>query len=157
MKALTIKQPYIDSILSGEKTIELRTRRTSHRGLFLLHCSRQPHSTRSGEIVAICTLKNCREACKEDSERAMVDESYIRKPMYAYEIELYYVFTRGWVEKGQLGFWNCEVPFERGHEVAKVESKDKQLLYVGAMVILAIFAVILIAVLYKTGVIIDKP
>jgi hypothetical protein len=33
MKAINLDQPWAELILSGRKTIELRTRRTSHRGL----------------------------------------------------------------------------------------------------------------------------
>lgn len=37
MRALSIRQPWAELILSGRKTIETRTWRTSHRGLIAVH------------------------------------------------------------------------------------------------------------------------
>lgn len=37
MKCLTIKQPYVDHILAGLKTVENRNWRTSYRGPLLIH------------------------------------------------------------------------------------------------------------------------
>jgi len=41
-KVLSIKQPWIDLILTGEKTIEVRTWKTSYRGRLYLHSPQQP-------------------------------------------------------------------------------------------------------------------
>lgn len=40
MKALSLKQPYAELVVSGKKTIELRKWNTSHRGSFLIHASK---------------------------------------------------------------------------------------------------------------------
>ena len=40
MKALSLKQPFAELIVSGRKTIELRTWKTSFRGKFLVHASK---------------------------------------------------------------------------------------------------------------------
>ena len=37
MKCLSVSQPYADLIISGKKTIELRTWNTKFRGEFLVH------------------------------------------------------------------------------------------------------------------------
>ncbi len=37
MKALSIRQPWAELILLGRKTIETRTWRTAHRGVFAIH------------------------------------------------------------------------------------------------------------------------
>jgi len=42
MKVLSIKQPYVELILSGKKTIELRSWNTKFRGEFLVHASKKP-------------------------------------------------------------------------------------------------------------------
>jgi predicted transcriptional regulator len=42
MKVLSIKQPFVELILSGKKTIELRTWNTKFRGEFLIHASKNP-------------------------------------------------------------------------------------------------------------------
>jgi hypothetical protein len=39
MKALSLHQPYAELILQGRKTIETRTWRTAHRGLFAIHAA----------------------------------------------------------------------------------------------------------------------
>lgn len=40
MKALSLKQPYAELIVTGQKTIELRSWKTKHRGKFLVHASK---------------------------------------------------------------------------------------------------------------------
>jgi len=42
MKALTIKQPFVELILQGKKRIELRNWNTNFRGRFLIHASKVP-------------------------------------------------------------------------------------------------------------------
>ena len=41
MKCLSIKQPYAELMVSGKKTIELRTWNTKFRGEFLVHASKK--------------------------------------------------------------------------------------------------------------------
>ena len=40
MKALSLKQPYAELIVIGQKTIELRSWKTKHRGKFYIHASK---------------------------------------------------------------------------------------------------------------------
>lgn len=40
MKALSLKQPYAELVVSGRKTIELRNWKTNFRGEFLVHASK---------------------------------------------------------------------------------------------------------------------
>lgn len=40
MKALSLKQPYAELVISGKKTIELRKWKTKFRGEFLVHASK---------------------------------------------------------------------------------------------------------------------
>ena len=42
MKALTVKQPWADLIVSGVKDIENRTWQTNYRGRILIHASKNP-------------------------------------------------------------------------------------------------------------------
>lgn len=42
MKALSLKQPYAELVVSGKKTIELRKWNTKFRGRFLIHASKIP-------------------------------------------------------------------------------------------------------------------
>lgn len=43
MKALSLRQPWASLVLSGTKTIENRTWRTSYRGCILIHAAREPN------------------------------------------------------------------------------------------------------------------
>jgi hypothetical protein len=40
-KCLSLKQPYADLLVSGKKTIEIRTWNTKFRGEFLVHASKK--------------------------------------------------------------------------------------------------------------------
>ncbi len=42
MKALSLKQPYAELVVSGKKRIELRRWNTKFRGEFLIHASKKP-------------------------------------------------------------------------------------------------------------------
>lgn len=42
MKALSLKQPFAELVVSGKKTIELRKWKTNFRGEFLVHASKVP-------------------------------------------------------------------------------------------------------------------
>ena len=50
MKALSLKQPYAELIVSGKKIIETRTWNTRFRGTFLIHASLQPNKQRMKEL-----------------------------------------------------------------------------------------------------------
>ena len=43
MKALSLKQPWAELVVSGKKTVELRNWNTSFRGEFLVHASQTPN------------------------------------------------------------------------------------------------------------------
>lgn len=55
MKALSVKQPWASLIASGKKTIETRTRSTSHRGPLLI-CATKP----DGMARCIVDIIDCR-------------------------------------------------------------------------------------------------
>ena len=64
MLCLSIRQPYIGDIVSGEKTVEMRSWPTNHRGPLALHCSKaglpQDRSLTRGAVVAVCEVVDCR-------------------------------------------------------------------------------------------------
>ena len=43
MKCLSLKQPYAEPLVSGKKTIGLRSWNTHFRGKFLVHASKVPY------------------------------------------------------------------------------------------------------------------
>jgi hypothetical protein len=53
MRALLIRRPWIDKILNGEKTWEIRGSRTSAQGQIGLIASR------SGTVIGVCDLVDC--------------------------------------------------------------------------------------------------
>ena len=57
MRCLIIKQPYLEEILAGTKTIEFRSRATLIRGRIGLI-----QSGRKGEILGTVELHDCRDA-----------------------------------------------------------------------------------------------
>jgi len=82
MKALSIRHPWVDLILAGAKTIEIRTWATRYRGSLLLHASAgygiserdasarlglgRPAPETLGAIVGIANLVDCRHVRPED-------------------------------------------------------------------------------------------
>ncbi len=82
MKALSFRHPWIDAILAGRKTIEVRTWATRYRGPLLLHASAAwgvsertaaarlllppPEPRTSGALVGAAFLSDCRKVNPED-------------------------------------------------------------------------------------------
>lgn len=76
--ALSIRQPWVELILQGRKTIEVRTWNTNYRGRLLLHASRavdcdacnrfglEPSGLTIGAIVGVVDLTDCRRFTYED-------------------------------------------------------------------------------------------
>jgi len=59
MKALSLKQPWAELIVSGKKTIEIRNWNTRFRGEFLVHASKNPNKERCEEF----SLKDLPTGC----------------------------------------------------------------------------------------------
>ena len=60
MKALSLKQPFAELVVSGKKTIEIRKWNTKFRGEFYIHASKTPYEKTDlpcGYIVGKATLK----------------------------------------------------------------------------------------------------
>ena len=86
MKALSIRHPWVDLILAGTKTIEIRTWATRYRGPLLLHASSAygisereaaarlqlpaPEPETMGAVVGIAELVDCRPVRREDWKNA---------------------------------------------------------------------------------------
>lgn len=50
LKALSIRQPFVERILLGEKRAEYRTWNTNHRGPLLIHASKSTHEPDSEDL-----------------------------------------------------------------------------------------------------------
>ena len=80
MKALSLKQPYAELVVSGKKKIELRKWKTNFRGKFLIHASKSVHEEAmksfgfkelpTGCIVGSAVLKDVKSySSKEELEK----------------------------------------------------------------------------------------
>lgn len=66
MKALNIKQPYANQILSGEKTEEFRRWKTAFRGDFVVVSSKNPAIEPAGCAICLAELYDVKEYEKGD-------------------------------------------------------------------------------------------
>ena len=94
MKALSIRHPWVEAILAGDKTIEIRSWATRHRGELLLHASRtwtkrekeaveqlralgldagRPAPERTGAILGKARLVDCRLMTDADWPQALLE------------------------------------------------------------------------------------
>jgi hypothetical protein len=86
MKALSVKQPWATLLVEGEKTVEVRSWSTPHRGALLICASASPKNVfwldtvdkvkrlfHAGCIIGIVDLLDCRPMTKTDEEAALCD------------------------------------------------------------------------------------
>jgi len=75
MKAISIQNPYAHLIMCGEKTIEVRTWNTEHRGDLLICSSATPKipAMISGHALCIVSLDKVTQFRKKDIEAACLD------------------------------------------------------------------------------------
>lgn len=133
MKTLSILQPYASLIARGEKYVENRTWRATHRGPLLIHASAGKKLCRTqfdlseprGVVLAKCNLVECipvhiiRSRCKEFPNERPINVKYTWK-----ELDLH-VHTEGpwcWIlqdveplqkhypAQGKLWLWDFELP-----------------------------------------------
>ena len=119
MKALSLKQPYAELVVSGRKKIELRKWNTKFRGEFLIHASKIPDERAmkkfgfrdlpAGCVVGRANLINVK---KYNSKRELLTDKHLHLGSETYG---YYGFFLSDIKrikpipcKGKLGFWNFE-------------------------------------------------
>jgi len=116
MKALSLKQPFAELIVSGRKTIELRNWKTSFRGKFLIHASKIPDKISMekfgfielplGKIVGEATLIDVKEYInnfehKKDRLQHLADSSWGKYGFILKDVER----IEGPFVNGKLNFW----------------------------------------------------
>ena len=110
MKALTIMPEFAERIALGEKTVEVRTWKTSYRGPLLITSSSKK---RKGLICgyALCTvdLVDCVPMTKELAEKAQVNWRPELKDCYGWILDENKLIMPQPV-KGKLSLWECDVP-----------------------------------------------
>lgn len=74
VKALSVRQPWASLIASGQKTIEVRSWPTSHRGKLLICASKRPHrGLPVGVAVCVVRVMGCRPMTRADAAMACCD------------------------------------------------------------------------------------
>lgn len=117
MKALSLKQPFAELIVSGKKTIELRKWNTKFRGKFLIHASQLPDKEAmkkfgfkhlpngaiigEAELVDVKTYNN-EEEHKKDQNKHLASYIWGKKGLVLKNAKRIQPIPA----KGQLGFWN---------------------------------------------------
>lgn len=79
LPAISIKEPWASMIASGEKSIEVRTWQTNHRGRIILCASANPPSEIAGHAFALAEIADVRPMEPEDKSQAggvYVDGAY---------------------------------------------------------------------------------
>jgi len=68
--AISIREPWASMIASGEKTLEIRTWATGHRGKIILCASKKPCGRYAGQAFALADLVNIRPMTPDDAKKA---------------------------------------------------------------------------------------
>ena len=117
MKALSLKQPFAELVVSGRKTIELRKWNTKFRGKFLIHSSKTPDKKGmekfgfgelpNGFIVGEANLANVKEyKSKEefDNDKSwhLANDAYGKYGFILEDAKR----IKPIPAKGMLGFWD---------------------------------------------------
>lgn len=158
-KALTVKQPYAEYIARGQKTIEVRTKDTKHRGELVICSSQQPEfeGMMSGAQLALVNLyqtKPLEELTPEEWEKTCIPPEE-REGLTGFGWFLKDV-TRivEYPVKGQLGIWNLVrdklefIPYgEPLMQYKAAEAQfDRSAVKRGALIIMAIFVLFIFLV-----------
>lgn len=117
MKALSLKQPFAELVVSGRKTIELRNWNTFFRGDFLIHASQKPDAQAMkkfgfsqlpcGFLVGKATLVTVKEYANKiehqsDQARHLANSDWGNYGFILEKIQR----IKPIPVKGHLGFWD---------------------------------------------------
>jgi activating signal cointegrator 1 len=124
VKCLSVQQPWAGLIISGAKTIELRTWKTNYRGQLFIHSSKKNNTipekqfnnvTNSlidsdlvrGFLLGSVILEDCRSYSDQDSLEAMFDGS---SKHYSWKLRSPKRLNKSVEIPGKLGLWTLELP-----------------------------------------------
>jgi hypothetical protein len=120
MKALSVRQPYAMLIASGQKFLELRSRRTHYRGRLLICASAKKyngvelqcgkHTTKTvGHALCIVELIDCRPMTPEDVRFSYA--SAFNPDMFVWEFkEAAVEVIKPFPVSGKLGIFDIALP-----------------------------------------------
>jgi hypothetical protein len=122
MKCLSLRQPYAELVVTGRKTIEIRSWNTKFRGEFLIHASKKidkiaceeknmnPNSLILGAILGKANLYdvkfyNSRNSFLLDRRKHLAAMKFT-KPVYGFLVKKASKFRSPLPLAGKLGFFN---------------------------------------------------
>ena len=125
MKALTIKQPWAELIVSGYKKYEFRSWKTNYRGKILIHAGMSLEKDmvnrfkdynleyKLGAIIGEATLEDCILVDKEFNEKLRKENPIVygrsnHVETYAWKLSNIKKYDKPIEIKGKLGLWNYE-------------------------------------------------
>jgi hypothetical protein len=121
VRALTIRQPWIELILKGRKPYEIRSWRTLHRGQILLHAGKSVDKLAAekleipvaslfrGGFVARAELKDCRKFTRADAEMLCRRGAFVGRwapGLFAWELAKIVTLPVPIEFRGRLGLFN---------------------------------------------------
>jgi len=110
MKALSVKQPWANLIVAGQKIIETRTWATDYRGPILIVSSMSPKIAPAGFALAIADLVECRPMTRQDEAAA---RCVVYPNAYSWvlrNIRQIHPFP----VRGKLGLYDVKIPLYNG-------------------------------------------
>jgi ASC-1-like (ASCH) protein len=145
MKCLSVSQPYADLIVTGKKTIELRTWNTKFRGEFLVHapikikyeaCTRlniDKSSLRTGVIIGKVEIYDVKsyesvEELKKDHGKHFASEEFLRHK-YGFLLRKPQALRIPIPYKGSLGFFEAKIKSILSNNDIKSELFDEEYRY----------------------------
>ena len=104
MKALSLRQPYAELIISGEKTIEIRPWNTKFHGEFLIHAAKRifeqdcikfgidPKKVITGKVIGKVKLVDVKkyttiEEFRKDFDKHRAEDRWFKAPCYGFILE----------------------------------------------------------------------
>jgi hypothetical protein len=111
MRALSLKQPWANLILSGKKTIETRTWGTSYRGDIVICSSKNPKISPTGVALCVVELYDVRPMNMEDEEAACIK---VFPKAHSWFIRNVRKIDPPIPVKGQLGLFELKINVKRG-------------------------------------------
>ena len=112
MKALSIHPYYAMAIVSGQKSVEVRTWKTDYRGDLLI-CSTKTklHGTIPGHALGVVALEDCVPLEKKHMKDALMQPKDFQDGLYAWKLTYNRLIVPVPV-KGKLSLWNYDGDIE---------------------------------------------
>lgn len=105
-KAISLKQPWVNLIANGKKTIETRKWKTNYRGDLVICSSQNPKIEPYGKAICIVNLYDIKPMTKEHEKAACCK---VYPSAYSWFIKNVRKFKKPFPVKGKLNIYNIEV------------------------------------------------